>query len=125
MWNLYFVDGRSDDPALTAQEAALLRDTGVHVFAVGVGQDIDMSELRTLASAPADQYVNTVDNYDALTTIKELLAIKACQGTCILCMYIDQRIGFLVHSHKPFCESFPMCLTKAFCSVFISFFFFG
>ena len=54
---------------------------GVHVFAVGVGQDIDMGELHAIASKPADEYVNTVDNYDALNSIKELLAIKACQGT--------------------------------------------
>ncbi len=40
-------DGRSDDPARTALEAALLRNTGVHVFAIGVGHDIDV-EVRVL-----------------------------------------------------------------------------
>ena len=73
-------DGRSDDPLATSREATLLRDSGVHVFAVGVGQDIDMGELHAIASRPAEDYVNTVDNYDALNSIKELLAIKACQG---------------------------------------------
>ena len=74
-------DGRSDHPLATSHEATLLRDSGVHVFAVGVGQDIDMGELHAIASKPAEDYVNTVDNYDALNSIKELLAIKACQGT--------------------------------------------
>ena len=74
-------DGRSDHPLATSHEATLLRDSGVHVFAVGVGQDIDMGELHAIASKPAKDYVNTVDNYDALNSIKELLAIKACQGT--------------------------------------------
>ena len=73
-------DGRSDDTIATSHEARLLREIGVHVFAVGVGQDIDMGELHAIASRPADDYVNTVDNYDALNSIKELLAIKACQG---------------------------------------------
>ena len=94
-------DGRSDHPLATSREATLLRDSGVHVFAVGVGQDIDMGELHAIASRPAADYVNTVDNYDALNSIKELLAIKACQGEIHLFTYLPIYL-FICHLERFF-----------------------
>ena len=63
------------------------------MFAVGVGQDIDMGELHAIASKPAQDYVNTVDNYDALNSIKELLAIKACQGKPYIFTFPFDKFG--------------------------------
>ena len=86
-------DGRSDDSRATSHEARLLRESGVHVFAVGVGQDVDMQELNAIASEPAEDYVNTVDNYDALNSIKELLAIKACQGNVLVSSSFPRNVN--------------------------------
>ena len=73
-------DGKSDDRQLTTRHARLLRAAGVHVFAVGVGGQYVLDELHAIASAPSDDYVFTVDNYSALDRIKDLLAMKTCQG---------------------------------------------
>lgn len=74
-------DGRSNDPRKTALEAARLKQRrDVHLFAIGVGAEVDRLELTSMASTPSDQYVFTVLNYAALETIKDLLTNKTCQG---------------------------------------------
>ena len=50
------------------------------MFAVGVGDRVDTTELMNIASTPTDHYMFTVDSYSALENIKELLAIKTCTG---------------------------------------------
>ena len=73
-------DGKSDDRVMTQQQATRLHDAGVHVFAVGVGDEYVTDELNVIASAPSSDYVFTVNNYAALDRIKDLLAMKTCQG---------------------------------------------
>lgn len=73
-------DGRSDNATLSALEAYKVKAEGVHLFAVGVGRNLDMEELKTLASEPTDHYTFLVDNYHGLERIKDLLAIKTCAG---------------------------------------------
>ena len=73
-------DGKSDDAAATQREAKAARAAGIHLFAIGVGSQVDERELKAIASKPADQYVFTVNNYNALATIKEILAMKTCEG---------------------------------------------
>ncbi len=77
---IVITDGRSTEPELTAKEASRARAAGTTIFAIGIGQQADMTELQTLASQPASQFVFTVNGYDALQSIKDLLAIKTCQG---------------------------------------------
>lgn len=73
-------DGKSEDRDATAEEAARLKAAGVHVFAVGVGRSVDRDELSAIGSQPSSEYVFAVENYDALATIKKLLAIQTCKG---------------------------------------------
>ncbi|CAH1791714.1 unnamed protein product [Owenia fusiformis] len=72
-------DGISSDRKKTVLEAKQLHQKGVTVFAIGVGANINKKELEAIASDPDEQYVYTVDNYDALDTIKNMLAMKACE----------------------------------------------
>ena len=50
----------------------------------GIGDQVDKTELQAIASKPASNYVFMIDNFDALTKIKEELAIKACEGRYIV-----------------------------------------
>lgn len=73
-------DGQSNDMKQTIDEARLAHEEGILIFAVGIGQKSEASELMALASDPDDQFVFHVNNYLALSEIKELLAIKTCDG---------------------------------------------
>ena len=45
---------------------------------------IDQAELEAIASKPLDIYMFTVGNFDALDSIKEQLAISACEGILLI-----------------------------------------
>lgn len=75
-------DGFSRSPQSTENEAALLRQMGVYVFAIGVAGDVDPKELQSIASVPekgVPSFIFNVFNFDALETIKKVLAIRACE----------------------------------------------
>ena len=71
-------DGRSNNKPSTLQEAAELHKTNINVFAVGVGSNLDHSELEAIASKP--QNVFTVSNFDALDSLQATLKKTACEG---------------------------------------------
>ncbi|CAH1791713.1 unnamed protein product [Owenia fusiformis] len=75
---IVITDGQSYDQEYTVREAKKLQDAGVHVFAIGVGKNVDKQELEAIGSDPDDKFVFTVNSYDALQTIRNLLAMKAC-----------------------------------------------
>ncbi|PVD31660.1 hypothetical protein C0Q70_07078 [Pomacea canaliculata] len=78
-------DGQSASPNRTQQWAREVKKGGAYVFAiVGVGSGIDNAELMTIGSTPAKDFVHTVNSYGALQTIKNLLAVKACEGESTL-----------------------------------------
>lgn len=77
---IVITDGSSNDPKATAHQAALAREEGIHIFAVGVGQDVDPDELEAIASRPQDQYVFNVEDFMGLQRIKNLLAKRTCEG---------------------------------------------
>ncbi|KAH3775135.1 hypothetical protein DPMN_176532, partial [Dreissena polymorpha] len=72
-------DGQSNNPAATASEAALLRQQGVTVFAIGVGTGIGTAELNAMATDPDASHVFQVDNFSNLDTIKGTLSKKTCE----------------------------------------------
>lgn len=99
---IVITDGRSDDPVKTEAEARRARHAGIHLFAVGVGLDLDLQELEKIASFPSRYYTFMVESYSGLENIKDLLAIKACTGlglrwtlthththTLLRCFFID------------------------------------
>lgn len=73
-------DGRSNDPLYAMTEAKTARRMGITMFAIGVGDDVARYELTSIASDPDSEYVFQVGDYVALQYIKELLAIRACEG---------------------------------------------
>jgi len=84
-------DERSDDQELTLEQARLMvrESAGVHVFAVGVGPDVDLSELELISSQPTDDHLLLVENYEALGHIREQLAVKTCTGQKLIIIIIE------------------------------------
>lgn len=72
-------DGESYNEKKTIEAAKRLKDDGVVLFAIGIGSKTNKDELAAIASDPKSKYLYEVGNYELLETIKEKLAIEACQ----------------------------------------------
>lgn len=77
---IVITDGRSDNQHATAKQAAKARAAGIQLFAIGVGSGVDTKELYAIASQPKERHVFEVDTYEALASIRDLLAIETCVG---------------------------------------------
>lgn len=71
-------DGKSNSNPDTLKEAVKLRNSGVIIFSVGVGDGVDRSELRGMASRSS--YVFDVATFNALDSIRDRLTKTACEG---------------------------------------------
>ena len=80
---IVMTDGESYYPDKTAEAAKKLKDEGVVVFAVGIGDQVNKDELKSIASEPVENYMFEVGSYELLDEIKEKLAIGACEGECL------------------------------------------
>lgn len=76
---IVITDGVSRLPQNTIGTADLVHKSGVEVFAIGVGNEPDVTELRYIASRP--EFVFQVNGYGALSHIENILAVKACEDT--------------------------------------------
>lgn len=75
---IVITDGESEDPVATAIEAGMVHEAGITVFAIGVGVMND-DELHSIASS--EELVFTVESYEALKKLKDILAWEACKAT--------------------------------------------
>ena len=81
------------------------------MFAIGVGEGVDETELRAIASYPDSSHVFQVENYKALKSIEKALAKKACRSKfCLVCLVIVVVCGgggggytIIVHIGTGFC----------------------
>ncbi|KAK3096894.1 hypothetical protein FSP39_004520 [Pinctada imbricata] len=76
---IVITDGLSRFPAKTAQEASLAHDAGIYTFAIGIGRGVDKGELSSIASNPDREFMFYVDGFDALNSIRDLLATRTCE----------------------------------------------
>lgn len=65
----------------TLYKASVIRDLPAYVFAIGIGNQVNIEELNGIASDPNDTFVITVDTFDELNTdnIKEKLLNRTCE----------------------------------------------
>lgn len=58
--------GKSDDD--TKMPSRALRDKGVNIFAVGIGNNVDVNQLRDIVTLPEEEHLtqSTVENLDKL-----------------------------------------------------------
>ncbi|KAL4227529.1 von Willebrand factor (vWF) type A domain [Mactra antiquata] len=71
-------DGLSTNPGLTKISSSQLKKSGITVFAVGIGAEIDTAELKYISSDPDDKYVFFVGNFSSLPTIESTVARTTC-----------------------------------------------
>ncbi|XP_071109908.1 cartilage matrix protein-like [Haliotis cracherodii] len=76
---ILLTDGKSRFPTVTRVEAERARSKGAHIFAIGVGDEVDEMELRSVADNPDSQFMFHVKDYTALHSIKRHLAIRTCE----------------------------------------------
>lgn len=70
-------DGPASDDVTIPSRA--LRDMGVKLIAVGIGNQVDKAQLRDVASDPDEEHVFTAD-FDSLGTIIRKVQKAACVG---------------------------------------------
>ncbi|XP_022334936.2 matrilin-1-like [Crassostrea virginica] len=73
---ILLTDGQSIRPEDTSVEANKLKEENITVFVIGIGNRTDKRELSVVASSPRHQY--NLQDYNALTTIKNMLVVKTC-----------------------------------------------
>lgn len=54
------------------------------IFSVGIGQNINIDELHTMASQPKDQRVILLENFQELEVLAQKMSASTCNGKCIL-----------------------------------------
>ncbi|XP_018416053.1 PREDICTED: collagen alpha-1(XXI) chain-like [Nanorana parkeri] len=74
---IVLTDGKSQDDVKDIAEEA--RKNKITLFAIGVGSEIEESELRAIANKPSSTYVFYVEDYIAITRIREVIKQKLCE----------------------------------------------
>lgn len=77
---ILITDGYSSNKVYTRNEAKNARLKGIKLFAIGIGNSLDTTELQSVASEPKSQFVFTAASFDLLKSIKTLVMTKACEG---------------------------------------------
>ncbi|XP_035256143.1 collagen alpha-1(XXI) chain isoform X1 [Anguilla anguilla] len=72
-------DGKSQDEVSEAAEEA--RRKGVTLFAIGVGEEAVEWQLKAIANKPHSTYVFYVEDYMAISKIREVIRQKLCEET--------------------------------------------
>ena len=74
-------DGQSNTGQVSGP-AQQLKNSGVVIFSVGIGQTYALPELQVMASDPIDQHVITLSNFTELERLAEQMASRTCNGRC-------------------------------------------
>ena len=93
-------DGRSNSQSATIAAAQMAHSENILSYAVGVGSNVDMTELAAIASDPDSQYVRLLQQFSTseLRSLQETLNSEACTG---LSKIINQRImSFIVVNYN-------------------------
>lgn len=72
-------DGRPQDSV--AEVAAKARDTGILIFAIGVGQ-VDLNTLKAIGSEPHEDHVFLVANFSQMESLISVFQNKLCSKSC-------------------------------------------
>lgn len=88
---IFLSDGRSSDSSDTAREVKELKKANYTVFAIGIGENVDVDELNSISSDPDDFFTSLVDGFDGLADIESVFGEKACNG----------NYSFLIHIQTP------------------------
>lgn len=102
---IVITDGRSQKTYHTKLAARRLHEAKINTFAIGVGRNIDILELQDIASNPDSDYMFMVDDFNALDTITDRLARKACEGR-YLCRIVYLHFTIKCISNGNVCDRY-------------------
>ena len=88
-------DGRPQDSV--AEVAAKARDTGILIFAIGVGQ-VDFNTLKAIGSEPHEDHVFLVANFSQIETLTSVFQKKLCSKSCSSVALLGASLGW---GHSP------------------------
>ena len=77
---IIITDGKLEKDTKTLKAARYIKNTGVIMFVIGVGPEVQVSNLAMFGSEPSSEFVYTTDNFDALDRIKSILTKRICSG---------------------------------------------
>ena len=61
------------------QAADEARRWGTQLFVIGVGNNINIDELRTIASDPDNEFLYRVEDFNQLESLRDTLLMRLCQ----------------------------------------------
>ncbi|XP_061459649.1 matrilin-2 isoform X2 [Rhineura floridana] len=117
-------DGRPQDPV--ADVAAKARNSGILIFAIGVGR-VDMNTLKSIGSQPYSDHVFLVANFSQIETLTSVFQTKLCvQHMCSVtehgcdhfCIntagsYVCKcKRGYILNSDQRTCSTQDLCEFK-------------
>ncbi|XP_005072712.1 matrilin-2 isoform X1 [Mesocricetus auratus] len=117
-------DGRPQDSV--AEVAAKARDTGILIFAIGVGQ-VDLNTLKAIGSEPHKDHVFLVANFSQIESLTSVFQNKLC--TVHVCSVLDHgcahfcintpgsytcrcRQGYILNADQKTCRIQDLCATE-------------
>lgn len=96
-------DGKSKSMTSTWAEARLLREAGVNIITIGIGDSVRLPELQALASGPDNTNVYQVSAFTALSTVSNNV-INAICNTVGECEAIRCQNGGVPKDYIGYCE---------------------
>ncbi|ELW47439.1 Matrilin-2 [Tupaia chinensis] len=117
-------DGRPQDSV--AEVAAKARDTGILIFAIGVGQ-VDLNTLKAIGSEPHEDHVFLVANFSQMESLTSVFQNKLC--TVHVCSTLEHNCahfcintpgsyicrckqGYILNSDQKTCRIQDLCATE-------------
>uniref|UniRef100_A0A8C0I1T2 Matrilin-2 n=1 Tax=Balaenoptera musculus TaxID=9771 RepID=A0A8C0I1T2_BALMU len=117
-------DGRPQDSV--AEVAAKARDTGILIFAIGVGQ-VDLNTLKAIGSEPHEDHVFLVANFSQIESLTSVFQNKLC--TVHMCSILEHHCahfcintpgsyvcrckqGYILNSDQTTCRIQDLCAAE-------------
>ena len=75
---IIMTDGISRFPQKTKDQSEMARGENITIFAIGIGNKVDKTELKRIANDPNSKHLFHVSDFDGLHAIKDLLVLSAC-----------------------------------------------
>jgi len=84
---ILLTDSQSSCPNRTTLAAARARDSGIVLIVVGVGKEVDVNELKVIASNPTCQNLFLLNNVTELDSLKFLIRRRITEGM-LVCFFV-------------------------------------
>ena len=109
---IVITDGQSDDNQATAAEALQAKAAGIRMFAIGLTNEIQASELMTIASPPLNEHYFNRTSIKLVQTVTSQLLWSVCHDPCPSSP-AGTPVGTSTCRHNASCKKIRLlCLSK-------------